>query len=47
VHVVRSSDPAVDGSIPSAVRRWRYQPWLEDGRAVPFCYSLHSQIAAR
>ncbi|MFC1641499.1 energy transducer TonB [Myxococcota bacterium] len=46
VSILRSSEPAVDARIPGVLRRWRYEPWLEDGRAVPFCYSLQYRIAS-
>jgi hypothetical protein len=32
---------------PDKLGRWRYRPYVEDGRAVPFCYSLRYQIGAR
>jgi hypothetical protein len=47
VTVLKSAGPGIDPQIPNVLRRWRYRPWFEDGRAVPFCYSLRYQVGPR
>jgi hypothetical protein len=47
VTILKSAGPGLDPQIPSVLGRWRYRPWLEDGRAVPFCYSLRYEIGPR
>lgn len=44
VRVLRSAGPAIDPQIPSTLGRWRYKPYLENGKAVPFCYSFRYEI---
>lgn len=47
VRVLRGADPAIDPQIPTVLRRWRYRPYQENGRARPFCYLLRYEITAR
>ncbi len=45
VSVLRSAGPAIDAQIPTVLSRWRYRPFLEAGRATPFCYTFAYVIA--
>lgn len=48
VYVIRSSgSAAVDARIPGALGRWRYRPWREQGKAVPFCYAFRYVIGGQ
>jgi protein TonB len=38
--LVRSVDPAIDPQIPTVLGRWRYRPYMVDGRPTPFCWPL-------
>lgn len=45
VRIMKPAGPApIDAQIPVVVRRWRYRPYLVDGRAVPFCYQVRMDI---
>ncbi|HEY8947044.1 MAG TPA: protein kinase, partial [Polyangiaceae bacterium] len=44
VKIIDSADPAIDRPVSSTIARWRYQPMMENGRAVPFCYPLRIQL---
>jgi TonB family protein len=44
VNVLRSAGSAVDQQLTGALSRWHYRPLLEDGRGVPFCYTLNYEI---
>jgi TonB family protein len=44
VKIIDSADSAIDRPISSTIARWRYQPMMENGRAVPFCYPLRIQL---
>jgi hypothetical protein len=47
VRLVRGADPAIDSQIPTVLGRWRYRPYMIDGKPVPFCWPLRYQIATR
>lgn len=47
VKILQSAGAAIDAQIPSTLGRWRYRPLVENGAAVPFCYLLNYEIAAR
>jgi protein TonB len=47
VRILSGAGPAIDAQIPTYVRRWRYHPFLMEGRASPFCYPLEYQISQR
>jgi hypothetical protein len=47
VRVVRGADPAIDAQIPTVLGRWRYRPYILNGKPVPFCWPLRYQIATR
>jgi hypothetical protein len=38
VTVVRSSDPAVDPAIVEKMRLFKFRPYLDQGRPIPFCF---------
>jgi len=47
VVVVKGSIPMIDQQVPSVLGRWRYQPYVVNGRPQPFCYVTRYSIAAR
>jgi len=47
VAVLKGADPAIDGQIPTVIRRWRYHPLMVGGRAVPFTYAFRYDVSAR
>ena len=47
VVVVKGSIPMIDQQVPAVLGRWRYQPYVVNGRALPFCYVTRYSIAAR
>ncbi|HET9955901.1 MAG TPA: TonB family protein [Polyangiaceae bacterium] len=47
VTILRSASPVVDSQILGALGRWRYNPMLESGHPVPFCYRLEYQVDPR
>jgi len=47
VTVLKGADPAIDAQIPVVIRRWRYHPYVVDGRPVPFTYAFRYDISAR
>jgi hypothetical protein len=46
VRLVRPSLPRLDYQLRTVVPRWRYRPYLVDGRATPFCYAFNYTLAA-
>ena len=38
VTIVRPSDPAVDPAIVEKMRLFRFRPYLDHGRPIPFCF---------
>jgi hypothetical protein len=38
VIVMRPSDPAVDPAIVEKLRLFRFRPYLDHGRPIPFCF---------
>jgi hypothetical protein len=47
VKIVRPADPAIDSQFPSLIGRWRYRPYMVDGRPTAFCYLLRYEIDTR
>jgi protein TonB len=47
VVVVKGSLPMIDQQVPGVLGRWRYQPYVVNGRPQPFCYVTRYSIAAR
>lgn len=39
--LLQGSRPTLDGHILPTLARWRYRPYLLDGRATPFCYHVN------
>ena len=47
VVVVKGSIPMIDQQVPIVLGRWRYEPYVVDGRPQAFCYVTRYSIAAR
>ncbi|HEY8927168.1 MAG TPA: hypothetical protein VIU64_22450 [Polyangia bacterium] len=47
VKIVRPADPAIDSQFPSLIGRWKYRPYLVDGKPTAFCYLLRYEIDTR
>jgi hypothetical protein len=47
VKIVTGSIAAVDEQIPAVISRWKYRPYLVDGKPEPFCYLMRYSIQAR
>jgi protein TonB len=46
VKFIRSGDPAVDRGWEATIRRWRYRPFMVQGRPTPFCHPLMLEVRA-
>jgi protein TonB len=44
VKILRPSIPAIDLQIPNVIPRWRYKPYLVDGRPAEFCYPMNYRV---
>jgi hypothetical protein len=44
VRILESSIPAIDLQLAAVVPRWRYHPYLVNGRATAFCYALNYRV---
>jgi hypothetical protein len=44
VRILKYSDPALDNQFPMVIPRWRYKPYIVDGRARPFCYPMNYRV---
>jgi hypothetical protein len=42
--ILSRSLPVLDDQVPYVLGRWRYRPYLVDGRARPFCYHLNYRV---
>ena len=42
--VTKTSTPTIDLQIPAVLGRWKYKPYLVDGRPIPFCYPLRYTV---
>jgi protein TonB len=47
VQVLKGGDPAIDPQFPTVISRWRYRPYMADGRAVPWCTLLDYKFSQR
>jgi hypothetical protein len=45
--IVTGSIPVVDAQIPTVILRWKYRPYLVDGKPEPFCYLTRYSIEAK
>jgi hypothetical protein len=36
--------PIIDSQLPYVIARWRFDPYLVEGRATPFCYVLNYRV---
>ena len=44
--VLRPSGSVMDSQIPSVVGSWRYEPLVDGGEPVPFCYVMRYELAS-
>lgn len=44
VSILRYSLPIIDSQLPDVIARWRFDPYIVDGRATPFCYPLNYRV---
>ena len=44
VEILKYSDPALDNQFPMVIPRWRYKPYIVDGRPTPFCYPMNYRV---
>jgi len=44
VELLEPSLPIVDQQLPIVIPRWRYHPYVIEGRAVPWCYRMRYEI---
>jgi protein TonB len=47
VRILKGAGAAIDGQLPTVVRRWRYRPMQMDGKPIPFCYPATYSISGR
>jgi protein TonB len=44
VRILRPSIRAIDLQIPTVLGRWKYKPYLNEGRPTAFCYPLNYRV---
>lgn len=44
VKILRPSIPVIDLQIPQVIPRWRYKPFLVDGKPTEFCYPMNYRV---
>lgn len=44
VKILRSAHADLDRPVVDAIQRWRYRPYMVDGRPVDFCYVLRYEF---
>jgi protein TonB len=44
VKILRPSIPVIDLQIPQVIPRWRYRPYLVEGKPTPFCYPMNYRV---
>lgn len=44
VRILRYSLPIIDSQLPDVIARWRFNLYIVDGRATPFCYPLNYRV---
>jgi serine/threonine protein kinase len=47
VHLIKGQQPRIDAAVATAIRAWRYKPYLKGGRAVPFCTSVQFRMEGK
>jgi len=44
VKILRPSIPVIDIQIPQVIPKWRYKPYLVDGKPSDFCYPMNYRV---
>ena len=44
VKILRPSIPVIDLQIPQVIPRWKYKPYLVEGKPTPFCYPMNYRV---
>jgi hypothetical protein len=44
VEILKPSLPIIDEQLPEVIARWRFRPYLIEGRSTPFCYIMHYRV---
>ena len=44
VKILRPSIPVIDIQIPQVIPKWRYKPYLVDGKPTDFCYPMNYRV---
>jgi protein TonB len=44
VKILKPSIPVIDLQIPQVIPRWRYKPYLVDGKPAEFCYPMNYRV---
>jgi len=44
VKILRPSIPVIDLQIPQVIPRWKYKPYLVEGRPTAFCYPMNYRV---
>ena len=44
VKLLRPSIPVIDLQIPQVIPRWKYKPYLVEGKPSPFCYPMNYRV---
>lgn len=44
VKILRPSIPVIDLQIPQVIPRWKYKPYIVDGRPTAFCYPMNYRV---
>jgi periplasmic protein TonB len=44
VKILRPSIPVIDVQIPQVIPKWRYKPYLVDGKPSDFCYPMNYRV---
>lgn len=44
VKILKPSISVIDLQIPQVIPRWRYKPYLVEGRPTPFCYAMNYRV---
>ena len=44
VKILKPSIPVIDLQIPQVIPRWKYKPYLVEGKPTPFCYPMNYRV---